>query len=134
MTEKVITSQKALDDYMVYLQTKFDKHKYLRVSDKVRRKRTLTQNNCIHKLCELLAEALNDAGFDFRAFVKDGYEVPFTPELVKDHLWRPIQVAMTGKKSTTELTTIECSDVYDVLNRKTAEYGIHVSWPSRDVA
>jgi hypothetical protein len=52
---------------------------------------------------------------------------------VKEVLWRPIQIAATGKESTTELDTKEPSIVYEILNRHIASnFGVSVPWPCED--
>ena len=80
-------------------------------------KRTSAQNRALHLFFEFLAAALNDAGLDMRTVLKPGVEIPWTPETVKENLWRPVQVALLNKKSTTELETGEVSKVEDVLMR-----------------
>lgn len=96
------------------------------------RQRTLTQNRCLHLYCELLADALNDAGYDMLKVLKPGAEIPWTKNSVKEHLWKPIQQAMTAKASTTEPTTVEYQDVYRALDRHLSEkLGISVPWPTR---
>lgn len=130
MSEQIINSQQSLDAYKKYLDAQFEKHKYLRVDLKNGMQRTKTQNAALHKFCEQLAVTLNDGGFEFTTFVKHGYEVPFTKELVKDHLWRPVQEAVTGKLSTTKPETHEYAIIYDALNSVLAKKGIYVPWPS----
>ena len=40
---------------------------------------------------------------------------------------------MTGKHSTTELNTVDPSEIYEVLNRHLGErLGVHVEWPSEE--
>lgn len=96
------------------------------------RQRTKTQNNCIHEYCQSLADALNDAGLDMRAVMKPEAEIPWTMNSAKDHLWRSIQKAMFEKESTRDLTTVECSEVYKVLDRHIAQkFGVSVPWPTR---
>ena len=93
-------------------------------------KRTNKQNASLHVFCRHLAEALNDAGLDMKKTLKPEIDIPWTEENVKNHLWRPIQEAMEGKESTTELSTVEISEVYLVLNRHLSEkFGITVAWP-----
>jgi hypothetical protein len=79
-----------------------------------------------------LSKALNDAGLDMKATLKPEIDIPWTPENVKNNLWRPIQEAVTGKHSTMDLDTGDPSIVYEVLNRSMAEkFGIHIPWPDR---
>lgn len=96
------------------------------------KKRTLRQNRALHKFFTLLAEEFNDNGLDMRKVLKPEVDIPWTAESVKNHMWRPLQDAMYDKKSTTELTTLELTRVYEVLNRFTAKNGIHVPFPSEE--
>lgn len=94
--------------------------------------RTLLQNKAMYKFFELLADALNNAGYDMKKVLKPGVDIPWTKESVKRHLWVPIQDAMLDKESTTELTTVEPSEIYQVLMRHLSEkFGIYVDWPNR---
>lgn len=96
-------------------------------------KRTDLQNRALHKYFSLLAECLNDAGLDAKRTLKPEIDIPWTPAMIKDLLWRPIQKAMTGKESTTELTSGEPNRVYEVLDRHLAEkFGLSVPFPSED--
>jgi hypothetical protein len=101
--------------------------------EKEDKKRTLTQNNSIHKFCELLSEELDNAGLDIKRTLKEEFEIPWSPERVKELLWKPLQEAMLDKTSTTQLTTKEVSKVYEVLNRWLGtKHGLHVPWPSEE--
>lgn len=132
MTEKSINSYQSLEAYKVFLDAQFEKHHYLRIAVKSGKQRTLTQNASLHLFCQQLADALNDAGFDFRTFVKEGYPVPFNESLVKEYLWRPIQKAITGHNSTTKPEKHEYGTIYESLNVKLAEHGIFVAWPCKE--
>ena len=95
------------------------------------KQRTIQQNRALHLYFTLLAEALNAAGLDMKKTLKPEIDIPWTPGTVKDFLWKPVQKAILGKESTTELNTIEPSDVHDVLNRHLSEkFGISVEFPS----
>ena len=94
-------------------------------------KRTDKQNKALHVYCELLAEALNNAGLDMKAVLKPEIDIPWTQISVKEHLWRPIQRIMMDKESTTELDTVNPSDIHRVLDRHIAEkFGVSIPWPS----
>jgi hypothetical protein len=94
--------------------------------------RTLKQNDSLHLGFSMLADTLNDAGLDQRLVLKPEVSIPWTDDSVKEQLYRPIMKAMTGKVSTTELTTMEISEVWDVLNRHlTEKFGVDfVEFPS----
>lgn len=129
----VINSQQSLDAYIEHLRGQFDKHKYLRVDVKTGKQRTLTQNASMHLYCTHLAIALNDAGHDFRVLVKDDIDVPWSPELVKDYLWRPVQKAITGQDSTTKPERGQYSEIYEVINRHVSgKLGMFIPWPCKD--
>lgn len=95
-------------------------------------KRTLSQNRALHLAFELLASELNNAGLDMRATLKPSISIDWTPETVKEYLWRPVQKLQLKKESTTDLTTKEVSDVWETLNRFLGEkHGVHVPFPER---
>lgn len=93
--------------------------------------RTPLQNKALHLYFTLLATELNDAGLDMKKVLKPSVDISWTKENIKEYLWRPIQEALKLKKSTTELTTAEVSQIWEVLNRHLGEkFGIHQVFPS----
>ena len=103
--------------------------KFLSEKDK-HEKRTLKQNDALHLYFTLLADALNESGFDMKKTIK--VDIPWTPMTVKEYLWRPIQQTFLMKRSTTQLEKVkEIDDVYDILNRVIGERcGVHVPFPN----
>ena len=94
--------------------------------------RTSQQNRALHAFYTLLANALNDAGLDQRKVLKPSVSIPWTPEAAKEQLWRPIQKAMYGKESTTELSKIqEIDKIHEVLMRHLGEkFGVeYITFP-----
>ena len=94
--------------------------------------RTKRQNNALHLFLSRLSKALNDAGYDMRKTLKPDAEIPWDNEgkNAKNNLWRPVQKALTGKESTTDLETVEVSQVYEALNNHIAsKFGVHVAFP-----
>ena len=78
-----------------------------------------------------LAEALGEAGYDVKKTLRDDIEIPWTSHMVKELLWRPVQEAMFGKRSTTELSSAEIDKVYDVINREIGNRtGVTVAFPN----
>jgi hypothetical protein len=96
--------------------------------------RTAKQNSAIRVYCREVSEALNEAGYDMKSFPwKEGFALPWSEYTVMEYLWRQVQVAMTGKESSTKLDTKEVGQVYEVLARKLAEVAaINVPFPSKD--
>lgn len=133
MAEVIVNSEKALNDYIDHLRSQFDKHKYLRITVKTGKQRSLTQNAAMHLYCEHVASALNDAGLDFRQSLREDVDVPWSGELVKEYMWRVVQKAITGQQSTTKPERHQYSEIYDVLNRHISEkWSIFVPWPCKD--
>lgn len=95
--------------------------------------RTNLQNKALHLYFQLLADCLNDAGFSVMEVMRHDAEIPFTPELVKSLLWKPIQKAMTGEQSTADQSKTAYSDIEEVLARHLSEkLGIELpEWPSK---
>lgn len=78
-----------------------------------------------------LAQELNEAGFDMKKTLKPEIDISWNDYMVKEYLWRPLQKAILGKKSTTELTTKEIDKVFDVLTRHLGQkLGIELHFPS----
>lgn len=94
---------------------------------KPQRLRTSLQNRALHKDCDLIAEKLNDAGWDMKKVIKKELDIPWTTESVKKWIFKPIMKAMYNKESTTELekNSGEIDKVHDVIMRELGEkFGI----------
>jgi len=93
--------------------------------------RTIQQNKALHLFYRLLAEELNSCGLDMRVVLKPEISIPWSPNAVKEYLWRPIQIAQLQKQSTMDLTNVEIDRIYDVINRHLGEkFGVYVPFPS----
>ncbi len=95
-------------------------------------KRTEQQNKALHVYFGLLADALNEAGYTIQYTLKHKIDLDWSPDSVKELLWRPAQKAILKKKSTKALKKHSDIDkIYDHLNRHLGEkLGIHVPFPS----
>lgn len=99
--------------------------------EKGEKQRTLQQNRALHKYFEILAETLNNAGLDMRVVLKPSVDIPWNKNSIKEYIWRPIQEAQLGKKSTTELKTTEINLVWETINRHLSEkFGVSEAFPS----
>lgn len=93
--------------------------------------RTTRQNSALHLMFTQLADELTRAGLDMKKTLKPEIDIHWTPESVKEYMWRPIQVALLNKKSTTELTTREIDQVFDIICKHLGEkFGITIEFPS----
>lgn len=67
-----------------------------------------------------------------RILQKEEHEVMWTTQTVKDLIWRPLQLHLVQKKSTTKLNRVEIDKIYDTYNMIMSDrYGIHVQFPSK---
>ena len=136
MTEiVVINSALALQQFTRRLEQAFREHRYLQVHIIPQEKPgTDRQRRALHVFCEQLATALNDAGMDMKRTLRAEAEIPWTQKAVKDYLWRPVQEAMTGKQSTTELSTVDPTAIHEALARHLAvRLGVECPpWPTKE--
>lgn len=95
------------------------------------KQRTLKQNAALHLMFTHLADELNQTGWDMRKTLKPAVDIPWTPQTIKEYLFKPIMQAQLQKKSTTELTTVEIDKVVDTLTRHLGQTtGVTVEFPS----
>lgn len=94
---------------------------------------TPAQFNSLHLWCGQVADCLNDAGFSVMQVLKHDAEIPWSKELVKEHLWRPIQKAMTGEESSKNPSKLEYPEISETLSRHLAQtLGVSIPpWPHR---
>lgn len=81
------------------------------------KRRTISQNRALHLWYEQLAKTLNEEGKSMQMVLnKFVVDAPVTKNSVKELIWRPLQEALLGKISTTELLKKEEIDqVYEAL-------------------
>ena len=130
----IINSKESLEAEIDRLRKSFEECKYLEIEVKHKGKaRSNQQNKALHKYFDLLANALNDAGYDMKRTIKPEIDVPWNAYLIKLLMWKPLQDAITGEESTAKAKRDDYTKVYEVLNRHTAQkLGISVPWPSNE--
>lgn len=90
--------------------------------------RTTQQNRALHKYFALLAATLNAKG-KFVSIVIDP-QTEWTPDTVKEMLFKPTMRAVLGKTTTTKLTIQEVNDVYMLLDAILKQkYDVDVEFP-----
>ena len=90
--------------------------------------RTIRQNNALYAYWREVAAKMLAKGLDMRTVIKEGVPIDPTMELVKHQMWTPVQVALTGKKESSALTTAEVDQVYQRFSQFLAErQGINVT-------
>lgn len=95
-------------------------------------KRTLTQNAALHLYFEHISKELNNLGLTFNYTGLKGLEMEtkYNANLVKEMIWKPIQMTLFKKESTTELDTTEINEIIDVLSKFFSERGVFIPFPS----
>lgn len=71
------------------------------------KKRTNSQNRGLHLFFTQLATVLNEMGLDMRTVLKPTYNLDWNSYNVKEHIWKPFQIAIMGEESTTKLKKTE---------------------------
>lgn len=97
-------------------------------------KRTIKQNSAMHLFFQMVADELNGVGVPFttKSITKNvEIEHEWTGTMVKEFIWRPIQIAKLGVGSTTGLSTVQIDEVADPIIRWLGTaHGIGVQFPS----
>jgi len=96
--------------------------------------RTSLQNRALHLYFKFIVQAFLEHGISFKYiddFTGEVIEIPYTEVLVKERIWRPIQIAMFNIKSTTKLDTFKINQILDVLTNHFAEKGFEISFPNK---
>lgn len=94
--------------------------------------RTAKQNNALHVYFQWVADALNETGTTWQKVLSSEFDLKFTSHNIKEGMWKPLQKIALGKDSTKSLTknSKEIDDIYDSMNQRLSEMGIHVPFPS----
>lgn len=92
------------------------------------------QSNALHKWYGDIAEALNDAGYEYGALKKlldkRGIGMPFTKELIKEYYAKVFMEYMFNKHHTKDLTPGEAGLLTEAMNKSLADnFEIHVPFP-----
>ena len=101
---------------------------------KIVNKRTSQQNRALHKFFEIISSQLNEIGLEFKYFGLKGQiiELMYTPNIVKEQVWKPIQLALFDIESTTKINTEQINKIIDILTKFFSERGVVIEFPSID--
>jgi hypothetical protein len=80
-----------------------------------------------------IARDLQKANIEFQSQnpILGNYRTPFTSDLVKKHIWKPIQKTLYNKESTKDLITTEINEILDLLTVHYAQVKIKISFPNK---
>jgi len=127
-----IENNDQLNNAMESLKMLKRENDWIEIQFRTPKTRTLQQNSAMHLWFTMVADELNKAGLDMRKVLKESFDIYWTSHSVKEFLFKPIMQIVTENKSTTKLKRGQVSEIYDILNAKFAEWGIHVPFPSID--
>jgi len=127
-----LSKQQEADQAMDFLNAEMLRGSTVRIEIvKAHNQRTVRQNAALHKMLMDLADELNNRGLYMMKVLRHDAEIEWTPEAVKEFIYRPVMKAQTGKTSTTRLTTKEIDAVFQTLNKHFGEkFDIELEWPS----
>ena len=94
--------------------------------------RTTRQNSALHLYFTFISDELNEMGIQYQYTGISGntFELRYTTDLVKEFIWRPIQIALFKIESTTKINTEQINDIIDVITNFFADKGIVIEFPS----
>jgi hypothetical protein len=92
------------------------------------KKRSLSQNRALHLYFNMLSEQLNNAGYTFVNIM--GIETHYTPELIKEMIWKPLQLSLYNIKSTSKINTKQINEIIDIFSLHFGEKGIYIEFPN----
>ncbi len=100
---------------------------------KEKRIRSKVQNNSIHKWLDDNAKLMKTEGISIKQLIQimstTSFEMYPTKDNLKELIWRPIQVAMFSKVSTTELNTDEIDPILEVFIKNVGQATGHEFTP-----
>lgn len=94
--------------------------------------RTTKQNSALHLYFTMISSQLNEIGLEFHYTGLKGQILTtrYTPEVVKNFFWRPIQIALFDIKSTKKINTQQINEIVDVVAKFFGEKGVLIQFPS----
>lgn len=98
------------------------------------KRRSSLQNASLHKMFSDIAIQLNEMGhtFNYTGFKGSELELMYTGTLIKETLWRPIQIALFNIESTTQIDTFQLNKILDVITNHFAKIGLQIVFPSKE--
>lgn len=99
---------------------------------KLSNSRTSKQNRALHLYFRFISDELNNLGLEFhyQGLKINNLSSRYTEHIVKEFIWRPIQVALFDVDSTSKINTIQMNEIIDVITKHFAEKGIYLAFPS----
>lgn len=128
-----LSQQKQVEKFKDYSQHLLQGLKRVDIKE-VKDTRTTRQNAALHLYFTMISQELNELGMEFQYFGVKGQQLSlrYTPDIVKDYFWRPIQVTLFNIKSTKQINSTQINEIVDVISKFFAEKGVHLLFPSME--
>ena len=114
-TSYVLQKPEQVEHFSQTIGELVEKHGLVTVDYKVGKTRSSFQQAALEVWCRNIAALFNESGItrEIRSpiFKKGGMEVDWTRDAVKNEIWRPVQLALTGHESTTKPTAIDYKQI-----------------------
>lgn len=138
-SEITLKSEADIELMVAWLRGLLKQGKEFRVKAYDETQRSSSQQASLEIYCREMAEKLNDAGYDQKAFLEKltQSDIPNTQESVKESFKAIAKImlpeTMETKTTTTKLTTKTIQEVYEAFNRACAmRLGVQMEWPAYD--
>lgn len=81
----------------------------------------------------MVSDELNNIGmtFNYSGLKGSNLELKYTQILVKETLWKPIQMTLFNKESTIDISTQEINQILDTIIKFFGENGLLLTFPSK---
>tara|TARA_R110001606_G_scaffold398055_1_gene576199 strand:- start:8553 stop:8966 length:414 start_codon:yes stop_codon:yes gene_type:complete len=124
-SNKDVLKAKEYFDKLINQDCKFELRKIIE-------SRSSLQNSSLHLFFVFIADELNNLGltFNYDGLNIKGLESRYTTLIVKEFIWRPIQIAMFGIQSTKKINTQQINEIIDVITKYFGDRGINLEFPS----
>jgi len=100
----------------------------------VRITRSSRQSRALHLYFTFISDELNELGMEFNYTGLKGSTIStrYTPEIVKNFFWRPLQITLFDIESTTKIDTKQINEIIDIVTKFFSDRGVIVDFPSID--
>jgi len=134
MTDQtIINSDKSLKEHIKNVYEQYEKHGYLVTTMKTGKTRTNVQNASLHLYCEMVAGELNHQALDMHKVLSPAIAIPWNQTLVKELIWKSVQVSMIDEESTTKANRGDYGKIHKVIYcHLLNEFNVDVPWPSKE--
>lgn len=94
--------------------------------------RSLSQNAALHLYFTFIATELNNLGleFNYQGLTIDNLSSVYTSNIVKEFIWKPIQLSLFDIESTTKINTKQINKIIDVITKYFGDRSVLIEFPS----